>query len=153
LASGKGTTGARKTTGQAQPTAGAATKAKTTVPRRARKVANAAEAAAEGAELGKELHLASDNPLFSKQYLLSQSFADRAPIDTLLNPSAALQSTVDDLCESLQQTPEAALAEIINCILRACGCNESVDSDSVVDWDGVVDALDNFTESLKQASN
>lgn len=73
--------------------------------------------------------------------------------DTLLNPSAALQSTVDDLCESLQQTPEAALAEMINCILRACGCNESVDSDSVVDWDGVVDALDNFTESLKQASN
>jgi cohesin complex subunit SA-1/2 len=71
-------------------------------------------------------------------------------IDAILNPAAALQSIVEDFLESLPQTPGPALADLINCILRACGCNESVDADTVVDYDGVVDALDNFTEGLKQ---
>jgi cohesin complex subunit SA-1/2 len=70
--------------------------------------------------------------------------------DTLMNPSAALMSTVEDVCDTLKESPGPALADIINCVLRACGCNESVDADSAIDWDGVVDALDNFTEALKQ---
>ncbi|KAH9167093.1 hypothetical protein EDB89DRAFT_2245915 [Lactarius sanguifluus] len=44
----------------------------------------------------------------------------------------------------------AAQAELVNCILRACGCNDSVNQDEAIDYDGVVDALDNFTEALKQ---
>lgn len=67
-----------------------------------------------------------------------------------MNPSAALQSTAEDFLESLAQSPGPAQAELINLILRACGCNDSVDADEVVDYDGVVDALDNFTEGLKQ---
>jgi cohesin complex subunit SA-1/2 len=57
---------------------------------------------------------------------------------------------VEDFLESLAQTPGPAQAELINCILRTCGCNDSVDEDEVLDYDGVLDALDNFTESLKQ---
>jgi cohesin complex subunit SA-1/2 len=67
-----------------------------------------------------------------------------------MNPSAALQSTVEDFLDSLKETPGAAQAELVNCILRACGCNETVNEDEAVDYDGVVDALDNFTEALKQ---
>jgi hypothetical protein len=70
--------------------------------------------------------------------------------DAILNPSAALQSTAEDFLESLSQSAGAAQAELINCILRACGCNDSVDADEVLDYDGVVDSLDNFTEGLKQ---
>ena len=70
--------------------------------------------------------------------------------DAIMNPSAALQSTVEDFLETLKETPEAAQAELVNCILRACGCNNSVNQDEAVDYDGVVDALDNFTEALKQ---
>jgi cohesin complex subunit SA-1/2 len=70
--------------------------------------------------------------------------------DAIMNPSAALQSTVEDFLETLKETPEAAQAELVNCILRACGCNDSVNQDEAVDHDGVVDALDNFTEALKQ---
>jgi cohesin complex subunit SA-1/2 len=69
-----------------------------------------------------------------------------------MNPNAALQSVVEDLLESFSQTPLAALADIINCILRCCGSNDSVDSDRAVDHDGIVDALDDFTEVLKEAS-
>ena len=72
--------------------------------------------------------------------------------DAIMNPSAALQSTVEDFLESLSQTPALAQAELITCILRACGCNDSVDADEVMDYDGVVDTLDTFTESLKQVS-
>ncbi len=67
-----------------------------------------------------------------------------------MNPSAALQGTAEDFLESLQQHSGAALAELINLILRSCGCNDSVDEDQAVDYDGVVDALDHFTEGLKQ---
>jgi cohesin complex subunit SA-1/2 len=70
--------------------------------------------------------------------------------DAIMNPSAALQSTVEDFLDSLKETPGAAQAELVNCILRACGCNETVNEDEAVDYDGVVDALDNFTEALKQ---
>ena len=70
-------------------------------------------------------------------------------LDAILNPSSSLQSSAEDFLESLSQTPGAALAELVNLILRACGCNDSVDSDEAVDYDGVVDALDTFTEGLK----
>lgn len=67
-----------------------------------------------------------------------------------MNPSAALQSTVEDFLEALDATPEAAQAELITLVLRACGCNDTVDADNVMDYDGVVSALDDFTELLKQ---
>ncbi|KAJ6612818.1 hypothetical protein B0H10DRAFT_2051218 [Mycena sp. CBHHK59/15] len=62
----------------------------------------------------------------------------------------ALQSTAEDFLESLDQSPGLAQAELINLVLRACGCNESLDSDQVLDYDGVLDALDDFTEGLKK---
>lgn len=74
-------------------------------------------------------------------------------LDSIMNPAAALQSTVEDFLESFQQSPQAALADLINCVLRACGSNDSVDSDKVVDYDGIVDALDDFTEVLKEVDS
>ncbi|EGO01292.1 hypothetical protein SERLA73DRAFT_87834, partial [Serpula lacrymans var. lacrymans S7.3] len=67
-----------------------------------------------------------------------------------MNTSAALQTTAEDFLESLSQSPGVAQAELINCVLRSCGCNDSVDADQVLDYDGVVDALDDFTEGMKQ---
>ena len=68
----------------------------------------------------------------------------------MINPSAALQSTVEDFLESLTESPGPAQADLVNCILRCCGCNDTVDEHEAVDYDGVVDALDNITEALKQ---
>lgn len=70
-------------------------------------------------------------------------------LDAIMNPSAALQSTVEDFLEGLTQTPGPSQAELVNCILRCCGCSDTVNEDEAVDYDGVVDALDNFTEALK----
>ena len=67
-----------------------------------------------------------------------------------MNPSAALQSTVEDFLDSLTQTPAPAQGELINCVFRACGCNHTIDGDEAIDYDGIVDALDNITEALKQ---
>lgn len=67
-----------------------------------------------------------------------------------MNPSAALQSTTEDFLESLQQSPGPAQAELITLFLRSCGCNDTVSSDDALDYDGVVDNLDNITEALKQ---
>ncbi|KAF8062324.1 hypothetical protein FPV67DRAFT_1508040 [Lyophyllum atratum] len=107
--------------------------AKSTTTRRGRKPKEGGDAY-DAVQVAKDTKITADNPLFN----------------AVMNPSAALQSTAEDFLESLEQTPGAALAELINLILRACGCNDSVDSDEVLDYDGVVDALDNFTEGLKQ---
>ncbi|KAI8989117.1 hypothetical protein BD414DRAFT_486064 [Trametes punicea] len=85
-------------------------------------------------QVAKDSKIAGDNVLFN----------------AIMNPSAALQSTAEDFLESLSNSPGPALAELINCILRSCGCNDSVDEHRVVDFDGVVDALDDFTEALKK---
>ncbi|KAI0827388.1 hypothetical protein BC628DRAFT_1369278 [Trametes gibbosa] len=80
----------------------------------------------------------------------SKILGDNELFNALMNPSTALQSSAETFLESLSNTPGPNLAELINCILRSCGCNDSVDEDRVVDYDGVVDALDDFTEVLKK---
>ncbi|CCM03065.1 uncharacterized protein FIBRA_05185 [Fibroporia radiculosa] len=105
----------------------------TTTTRRARQ--NPAAAAGFDAEkVAQDTKISGDNPLFN----------------AIMNPAAALQSTVEDYLESLSRAPGLSLAELVNCILRTCGCNDTVNGDEVVDYDGVVDALDNFTEGLKK---
>ena len=99
----------------------------------------------------KTLKLTQTTPFSVRaDILLILTFTHTPVKDAIMNPSAALQLTVEDFLESLRETPGPAQAELVNCILRACGCNDSVNQDEAVDYDGVVDALDNFTEALKQ---
>ncbi|KAF5348797.1 hypothetical protein D9756_009780 [Leucocoprinus leucothites] len=88
-------------------------------------------------QIAKDTKIATDNTLFN----------------ALVDSTVALQDAVQDFIRSLQETPEAAQAELVNLILRCCGCNDSVDANQAVDYDGVVDALDNFTEVLKQENS
>ncbi|KAK7021888.1 cohesin complex subunit [Paramarasmius palmivorus] len=83
--------------------------------------------------LEKLTNIKPDNPLFN----------------AILNPNAALRSTAEDFLESLGQSPDVALAELVNLILRCCGSNATVDGDTAVDYDGVVDRLDDIVEDLK----
>lgn len=101
----------------------------------------------------KDSLISDDNTIFSMCFPISCTSSraiDKCYVDSILNPSTTLQSTAEDYLSSLSSTPSLALADLINCILRACGCNESVDSNQVMDSDGVVDVLDTFTEGLKQ---
>lgn len=130
---------------------------KTTVGKKGRKPKEPQNQEAYDVEqLTRDTKIASDNPLFSKFHppplwpRLPSSYQYQSLQDALINPAAALQSTVEDFLESLESSPNPAQAELINLILRSCGCNDSVNEDEVVDYDGVVDALDNFTEALKQ---
>ncbi|EAU84056.2 cohesin subunit [Coprinopsis cinerea okayama7 len=101
---------------------------------RARRKPKEGEEAYDADQVAKDTRIASDNPLFN----------------AIMNPAAALQSTVEDFLESLTQSPEAAQAELINLFLRSCGCNDTVSPADAVDYDGVLDNLDNITEALKQ---
>ncbi|KZT43430.1 hypothetical protein SISSUDRAFT_1040461 [Sistotremastrum suecicum HHB10207 ss-3] len=74
---------------------------------------------------------------------------DNALFNSILNPASALQTTVEDFLSSFAQTPNHSLADLMNCVLRCCGCNDSVDQDQVVDYDGIVDALETFTEGMR----
>lgn len=70
--------------------------------------------------------------------------------DAILNPATALQSTVEDFLESFGNNGSAALADLITCFLRCCGCNDTLNSDQIDDIDGIVDALDTITEELRR---
>ncbi|TFY80258.1 hypothetical protein EWM64_g3756 [Hericium alpestre] len=116
-----------------RPTKAAPKKAGSTTARRAKKT-QATDDAFDPDKIAQEAKISTDNTLFN----------------AIMNPSSALQSTVEDFLESMSQSPEAAQAELVNCILRSCGCNDTVNSDETIDYDGVVDKLDYFTEALKQ---
>ena len=80
------------------------------------------------------------------------SGADPCYPDAIVNSSANLQSTVEDFLESLSQSLDHTLAELINCILRCCGCSDTVNSDQVTDYEGIVGVLEDVTEALKNVS-
>ncbi|KAJ7057080.1 hypothetical protein C8F01DRAFT_992238, partial [Mycena amicta] len=103
-------------------------------PRKTARRKNAGDNTFDPKQAAKESNINADNPLFN----------------AILNPAAALQSTAEDFLESLSETPGLALAEAVNMILRCCGCNDTMDADRAVDYDGVVDALDDVTEELKK---
>ncbi|KAF8153202.1 hypothetical protein B0H34DRAFT_800432 [Crassisporium funariophilum] len=88
-------------------------------------------------QVAKDTKISADNPLFN----------------AIMNPASPLQSSAEDFLESLQQSPGSALAELINLVLRSCGCNDSVDADGAADFDGIVSTLDDFTEFLKQENS
>ncbi|GAW03352.1 mitotic cohesin complex [Lentinula edodes] len=103
-----------------------------------RKRANVApNAPFDPASITKVTNISSDNPLFN----------------AILNPNAALQGTVEDYLESLHQDENQALAELVNMILRCCACNDTIDGDTAVDYDGVVDRLDDMAEELKKITS
>ncbi|KAJ3862613.1 hypothetical protein EV359DRAFT_44818 [Lentinula novae-zelandiae] len=103
-----------------------------------RKRANVApNAPFDPASITKVTNISSDNPLFN----------------AILNPNAALQGTVEDYLESLDQDENQALAELVNMILRCCACNDTIDGDTAVDYDGVVDRLDDMAEELKKVGH
>ncbi|KAF8634382.1 hypothetical protein AX15_000952 [Amanita polypyramis BW_CC] len=148
--SGTGRRGKRKTTPRPRTAAGVPPskkprKARTTLPkppkgpmaRRGRKSKEGVAGQSQTDQQAKDTNISNDNVLFN----------------ALVNPAVPLQSTAEDFMESLRQTPGSAQAELVNLILRCCGCNDSVDADSAIDYDGVVDALDNFTEGLKQENS
>lgn len=86
-------------------------------------------------------------------YVPEDNILNNPILDALLNPSAALQSTAEDFLDSFERAAEPALADIINCILRACGCNASVNSDEATDSDGVVDTLETLMEDVKKVQS
>ncbi|PWN46991.1 hypothetical protein IE53DRAFT_278454 [Violaceomyces palustris] len=75
---------------------------------------------------------------------------DNAIFNAVKDPNSALQSTAEDWVVSYQEKPGPALAELINFVIRACGCNGSVDENEVQDIDNIVDALEDLQEVFKK---
>ncbi|KAI9513450.1 hypothetical protein F5148DRAFT_1273088 [Russula earlei] len=144
----QGDYGAQKPRGK--PVAPPKKKGKTKAPKRTR-VAKAGDVREASARKSKKSQTNGDALNANKIPRDFKINTDNALFNAIMNPSAALQSTVEDFLESLREAPGVAQAELVNCILRACGCNDTVNEDEAVDYDGVVDALDNFTEALKQS--
>ncbi|KAG8906784.1 hypothetical protein FRB99_006161 [Tulasnella sp. 403] len=105
-------------------------------PKGRRKKGKAGDVDVDPKALAKESAISDDNVLFN----------------AILNPNAALQSTAEDFLDSYGRASGPALADLISCVLRACGCNATVDADQVLDSDGVVDCLDDMMEALKKES-
>ncbi|KAL0579193.1 cohesin complex subunit [Marasmius crinis-equi] len=126
----KGAAAATTTTGNAGETT-----RKPRKPRAPKQVAPA-DATFDPETFEKLTNIKADNPLFN----------------AIMNPNAALTGTVEDFLESLTQSPNEALAELVNMVLRCCGCNDTIDGDTAVDYDGVVDRLDDIVEELKKTT-
>ncbi|KAF5393411.1 hypothetical protein D9757_000756 [Collybiopsis confluens] len=102
-----------------------------------KRATNARSAPFDPAAFTKSTNISSDNPLFN----------------AVINPNAALQGIIEDFLESLNQDENRALAELMNMIFRCCACNETIDGDTAVDYDGVVDRLEDLTEEVKKTTS
>lgn len=87
-----------------------------------------------GAASREDLDIHSDVPLFN----------------AIRNPESALQTAVEDWVVAYQSEPTAALTELVNCILRCCGCNSTVDEATTMDLDNVVDSLEELQEEFRK---
>ncbi|GAA5919670.1 hypothetical protein JCM1841_005220 [Sporobolomyces salmonicolor] len=86
---------------------------------------------------GKDFPIEDDNGLFN----------------AVKSPNTALQTTAEDWLESYKENPGPAMAELINFVLRCCGCNATVDEHQAEDENGVVETLKDIVDDFKQESN
>ncbi|CAO1636551.1 unnamed protein product [Parajaminaea phylloscopi] len=109
----------------------------TTKTKRAAKRGPASKSAAplRGPAQRQDLDINSDVPVFN----------------AVKNPETALQTTAEDWVVAYQSEPGPASAEMINFILRSCGCNSNVDESTVMDLDNVVDTIEQVQEEFKAA--
>ncbi|EGG13104.1 uncharacterized protein MELLADRAFT_86915 [Melampsora larici-populina 98AG31] len=107
----------------------------------------------EGVRSDRELgnHVKSD-------YIISQ---DNDLFNSIQKGSSAIEPTLEDWIEmykgkdsnetdSNEEARAEAIALMINCILRCCGCNNSIDKDEALDLDAVPERLDDIQEEFKK---
>ncbi|KAH9813994.1 hypothetical protein DFH28DRAFT_895666 [Melampsora americana] len=98
-------------------------------------------------------HLKSD-------YVISQ---DNDLFNSIQKGSSAIEPTLEDWIEmykgkdqnqtdSNEDARAEGIAVLINCILRCCGCNNSIDKDEALDLDAVPERLDDIQEEFKKCA-
>ncbi len=75
---------------------------------------------------------------------------DNDIFNAVKDPNSALQSIAEDWVVAFSDHQGRALAELVNFVIRACGCNGSVDENQVIDIDNVVDNLEELQEVFKK---
>ncbi|GAA5954369.1 hypothetical protein JCM3765_004438 [Sporobolomyces pararoseus] len=93
--------------------------------------------AAKKATSGKDFPIEDDNELFN----------------SVKSPNTALQTCVDDWIDSYKEDSGPAMAEMVNFVLRCCGCNASVDEHQAEDENGIVENLKDIVDEFKQGSD
>ncbi|GAA6050117.1 hypothetical protein JCM3770_001381 [Rhodotorula araucariae] len=93
--------------------------------------------AAKRAQAGKDFKVEGDNGLFN----------------AVKNPNTALQTTAEDWIESYREESGPAMAELVNFVLRCCGCNAIVDEHQSEDENGIVENLKDIVDEFKQEAD
>ncbi|GAA6029512.1 hypothetical protein JCM8097_003715 [Rhodosporidiobolus ruineniae] len=111
---------------------------------RARKAADedgeddaAPKTGAAGKASAKDFKIEGDNGLFN----------------AVKNPNTALQQTAEDWIEQYKEESGPAMAELVNFVLRCCGCNAAIDEHQAEDENGIVENLKDIVDEFKQESN
>ncbi|GAA5939798.1 hypothetical protein JCM10213_007796 [Rhodosporidiobolus nylandii] len=69
------------------------------------------------------------------------------------SPNTALQQTAEDWIEQYQEDSGPAMAELVNFVLRCCGCNATVDEHQAEDENGIVENLKDIVDEFKQETD
>ncbi|GAA6060152.1 hypothetical protein JCM10212_001449 [Sporobolomyces blumeae] len=96
-----------------------------------------ADEGARKTSAGKDFPIDDDNNLFN----------------AVKSPNTALQTVAEDWVESYREDSGPAMAELVNFVLRCCGCNASVDEHQAEDENGIVENLKDIVDEFKQESN
>ncbi|ETS59677.1 hypothetical protein PaG_06609 [Moesziomyces aphidis] len=125
---------ARKSAGTAKTPRSGSKRSGPSRPRAGTSAATPSAARSRAAASRDELPINDDNEIFV----------------AVKDPNSALQSIAEDWVVAFSDNEASALADLVNFIIRACGCNGSVDENQVVDIDNVVDNLEELQEAFKK---
>ncbi|GAA5977007.1 hypothetical protein JCM11641_002225 [Rhodosporidiobolus odoratus] len=73
--------------------------------------------------------------------------------NAVASPDTALQQTAEDWLESYKEDSGPAMAELVNFVLRCCGCNATIDEHQAEDENGIVENLKDIVDEFKQESD
>ncbi|GAA6000843.1 cohesin subunit IRR1 [Rhodotorula paludigena] len=89
------------------------------------------------AKAGKDFKIEDNNELFN----------------AVKNPNTALQQTAEDWIESYKESSGPAMSELVNFVLRCCGCNAVVDEHQAEDENGIVENLKDIVDEFKREAD
>ncbi|GAA5920161.1 hypothetical protein JCM6882_006360 [Rhodosporidiobolus microsporus] len=78
---------------------------------------------------------------------------DNGLFNAVKSPNTALAQTAEDWIEQYKEDSGPAMAELVNFVLRCCGCNATIDEHQAEDENGVVENLKDIVDEFKQESN
>ncbi|KAF9975038.1 hypothetical protein BGZ73_001445 [Actinomortierella ambigua] len=77
---------------------------------------------------------------------------ESALYDAIISGQVALDMEVTQWCEKYEESPQEALLDLVNLLIRSCGCTQMLTADDLADQDRMVETLEDVLVRYKETT-